>query len=134
MPQPISLHSAPEVPALLKLDADDALALRPLEPGEALEVETNEPIPRGHKVALRGVEGYRLALGEPISENPAPKNRRTVSPALRRRRLASCRKRGRRWWLTSWTAASAIPRSGSAASPCDRRVRYPAFRTRRLPS
>ena len=82
MPQPSSLHSAPEVPALLKLDADDALALRPLEPGEALEVETNEPIPRGHKVALRGVEGYRLALGEPISENPAPGNREDIITSL----------------------------------------------------
>jgi altronate hydrolase len=51
-----------EAPALLRLDDADhvGVALRPIEPGEALSIDggmalvASEPIPRGHKVALAG--------------------------------------------------------------------------------
>jgi hypothetical protein len=74
MPQPSTLPVAPEAPALLMLHADNAVALHPLDPGEAREVEIDEPIPQGHEVALRSFECYLLARGEPISEYPAPGN------------------------------------------------------------
>ncbi|MGQ0588945.1 MAG: UxaA family hydrolase, partial [Sphingosinicella sp.] len=63
-------QTAPEAPALLRLTpADDvAAALRPLAPGEALDVTVTEPIPQGHKIALRDLkEGETLRkYGWPI--------------------------------------------------------------------
>jgi altronate hydrolase len=67
--------------ALLRLDPRDdvATALRPLEPGESLEIdgetlEVREPIPFGHKVALRDLDAGRevLKFGWPIGALTAP--------------------------------------------------------------
>ena len=63
-----SLATPAETRALLRLDPEDdvATALRPLEPGERVEldgevIEVREPIAFGHKIALRD-----LASGQPI--------------------------------------------------------------------
>ena len=49
---------ATEAPGLLTLHPDDdvAVALRPLARGERLAMEIGEPIPLGHKVALRALQ------------------------------------------------------------------------------
>ena len=66
---------ATEAPGLLTLHPDDdvAVALRPLEAGERLEVEIAEAIPRGHKVALR-----EMAAGAEIRKYGWPIGRLTA--------------------------------------------------------
>ena len=65
-----------EAPGLLTLHPDDdvAVALRPLAAGERLEVEIAEPIPAGHKVALRALPaGAEVRkYGWPIGRLTAP--------------------------------------------------------------
>lgn len=71
-----------DAPALLRLHADDdvAVALRPIDPGEALEIAGGlrvvaiEPIPRGHKVALagRGTGAEIRKFGWPIGRLTRP--------------------------------------------------------------
>ena len=70
------------------------MALRPLQPGEALEVEIAERIPQGRKVALRSLECYLLAHGGPISENPAPGNMEDGITTLEERSLCAVQRAG----------------------------------------
>lgn len=78
MLQPTSLPAASGAPALIRLHPDDdvAVALRPLAAGERLEVEIAEPIPPGHKVALR-----RLDAGETVRKFGWPIGRLTAAVA-----------------------------------------------------
>ncbi|MGQ0661548.1 UxaA family hydrolase [Sphingosinicella sp.] len=69
-------EAAIEAPGLLTLHPDDdvAVALRPLDAGERLDVEIAEAIPRGHKVALRALPaGAEVRkYGSPIGRLTAP--------------------------------------------------------------
>ncbi|HEY0445235.1 MAG TPA: altronate dehydratase family protein [Allosphingosinicella sp.] len=81
MTQPSPLPPAPQGPAVIQLHPSDdvAVALRPIEAGEAFEVAGRtltaaEPIPQGHKLALHAIEaGAEVRkFGAPIGRATAP--------------------------------------------------------------
>ena len=79
MAQAVPAFSPPDAPAALRLDpADDvAVALRALAAGESVEgVLVREPVPAGHKFALR-----EIAAGETLRKYGAPIGRATQAIA-----------------------------------------------------